>query len=133
MKRRVRPQHFPEPKPAKRRPEQELQRALFQHIDMRSTRGSFCFHPANGGKRSPIEAKIFKSLGVRSGVPDICCVRAGRACFLELKAKNGRLSPAQKRTIDELRAAGASVHVASDLDDAIAYLENLGFLRGRVQ
>jgi hypothetical protein len=117
----------------RRRPEQELQRAVFQHIDARSARGVFAFHPANGGLRSKIEAKIFKGMGVRPGTPDVFCIKAGQICCIELKSERGRLSRAQRQTIEQLRAAGARVEVASSLDDALGHLERCGILRGRVQ
>jgi hypothetical protein len=113
--------------------EQDLQRAVFQHIDARSARGVFAFHPANGGWRSKIEAKILKGMGVRPGVPDVIAIKAGRVCALELKSEHGRLSPAQKETIDALKQAGAVVAVADNLDDALDKLELWGVLRGERQ
>jgi hypothetical protein len=80
------------------RPEQALQRAVFQHFYLRARPGVFAFHPANGGWRSRVEAAILKSLGVRAGVPD-----AG------LKAPGGRLTAIQKAVHDAMRAAGAMV------------------------
>ena len=50
-------------------PEAQIQRAVFQHFHVRGAPGVFVFHPANGGYRKPIEAKILKGLGVVAGVP----------------------------------------------------------------
>src|SRR5262245_23567538 len=49
---------------SRQRPEAAIQRAVFQHLRMRSAPGVFAFHPANGGYRKPIEAAIMKGLGV---------------------------------------------------------------------
>ena len=114
-------------------PEAELQRQVMAHVDVRSVRGTFVFHCPNGGKRSRIEAAIFKGLGVRSGVPDLICVKAGRICALELKAPDGRLSDAQKETIATMQAAGALVAIADNLNAALDRLEAWGILRGRRQ
>ena len=42
-------------------------------------------HIPTGGRRSPIEAAILKSLGVRAGSPDLLIIRAGQPVFMELK------------------------------------------------
>jgi hypothetical protein len=67
------------------RPEQQLQRAVFEHLALRGARDAFCFHPPNGGWRSRIEASIMKGLGVCAGIPDIIAVKGGCAYGLELK------------------------------------------------
>jgi hypothetical protein len=51
------------------RPEDQIQRAVFQHLRIRGAPNLFAFHPANGGYRRPIEAAVLKGLGVRVGVP----------------------------------------------------------------
>ena len=38
------------------RPEQIIQRAVFDHLRARAARGVFAFHVPNGGYRKPIEA-----------------------------------------------------------------------------
>jgi hypothetical protein len=73
------------------RPEQAIQRAVFEYLAARQAHGVFAFHPANAGRRSRVEAAIMKSLGVRAGVPDIIAVRDGRAYGSELKAPGERL------------------------------------------
>ena len=113
------------------RPEQAIQRAMFQHLAWRSAPGVFAFHPANGGWRSRIEAAILKGLGVRAGVPDVIAIKGGRTYALELKSPGGRLTAAQSIAHAALRAAGASVVTTYGLDDALAQLERWGLLRGR--
>ena len=51
-------------------PEQAMHRAVCQQLRQRGARGLLWFHVPNGGRRSPIEAAIYKGLGVRAGVSD---------------------------------------------------------------
>jgi hypothetical protein len=120
-------------KPRTARPEQQIQRAVFQHLAVRAASAVFAFHPANGGWRSPVEGAILKGMGVRAGVPDIVAVKNGQCYALELKAPDGRLTPAQRDAHAALAAAGATVAVAYGLDDALARLEAWGLVRGSCQ
>lgn len=114
----------------RRRPEQDAQRGVVQHLQLRAAPGTYWFHPANGGARTAIEGAILKGCGVRSGTPDLILIHSGRTYGLELKSLNGRLTPAQAAAHQELRAAGAEVAVAVGLDAAIKQLENWNLLRG---
>jgi len=113
-----------------KRPEQAIQRAVFDHFAARGARGVFAFHCPNGGWRSRTEAAILKGLGVRPGVPDVFAIMQGRAYGLELKAPGGALSAAQETALADLAAAGAVVAVVDSLDSAIRQLEAWGLLRG---
>jgi hypothetical protein len=106
----------------RQRPEQQLQRALVEHLRWRAAPDVFFFHVPNGGWRSRVEAAIFKVTGTRAGVPDLLIVRGGRLFGLELKSDRGRLSAAQKATHEELRGAGAVVETVSNIDAALALL-----------
>ena len=112
------------------RPEDLIQRTLFQHYHARKAPGTFAFHVPNGGKRKPIEAAIMKGLGVTAGVPDIIAIRAGHTFALELKAEGGKPSEKQIEVMATMEAAGATVTLATGLDAAIAQLEAWGILRG---
>jgi hypothetical protein len=111
------------------RPEDVIQRAVFEHLCVRCAPGIFAFHPANGGWRSHIEAAILKAVGVVAGTPDIIAIKGGRVFGLEIKSDGGRLSDAQRAVHAALRAAGAEVATAWGLDDALAVLEAWGLLR----
>jgi hypothetical protein len=115
----------------RRRPEDAIQRAVFQHLRARAAPNVFAFHPANGGYRKPVEAAILKGLGVVAGVPDVFAVHNGRCFALELKAEGGRATDKQLACIAALREAGAFTAIAEGLDRAIACLEGWGLLRGR--
>jgi hypothetical protein len=115
------------------RPEQQIQRAVFEHLVLRGAPAMFAFHPANGGWRSRVEAAILKGMGVKAGVPDIIAIKDARCYALELKASGGRLTPVQRGAHAALVAAGAEVEVAYGLDDALAQLEAWGLVRGSCQ
>lgn len=114
------------------REEDQIQRAIFAHIKVRSAPDVFAFAVANGGYRRPKEAAILKGLGLRAGVPDVIAVMSGQTYALELKTQKGKLSENQTLALSALRAAGAIAEVAYGLDDAIDWLEKWGILRGRV-
>lgn len=83
------------------RPEDDLQRAVLQYLALAVSKHYIVIAVPNGGKRSMLEAKIMKGLGVRAGAADILISGCGFSGWLELKAPNGRLSPAQKEFRDE--------------------------------
>src|SRR5262245_56869164 len=112
-----------------RRQEDQLQRSVLDHLHWRAVDGAFWFHVPSGGWRSPVEAMVFKSLGVTAGVPDLLIVHDGRLYGLELKAEGGRLSEAQRTTIEAMRRGGAIVAVAQGIDQALAQLEAWKLLR----
>jgi hypothetical protein len=113
------------------RPEQLIQRAVFDHLRARAARGVFAFHVPNGGYRKPIEAAIMQGLGVKAGVPDVVAIHEGRCYGLELKAQGGRATPKQLEAIAAMEAAGAHCCITEGLDRALAVLEQWGILRGR--
>jgi hypothetical protein len=113
--------------------EQQIQRAVFQHLALRGASTMFAFHPANGGWRSSVEAAILKGVGVKAGVPDIIAIKDARCYALELKASGGRLTPVQRDAHAALIAAGATVEVAYGLDNALAQMEAWGLVRGSCQ
>jgi hypothetical protein len=64
-------------------PEDQIQRAVFEHFALRAAPGVFAFHPPNGGWRSRVEAAIFKGLGACAGVPDVIAIKGGHTFALE--------------------------------------------------
>jgi len=110
--------------------EQQLQRSVLAHLGRRGIPGLWYCHIPNGGYRNAIEAAIFKSLGVVAGAPDLLLISSGKTYGLELKAaKGGRLSPAQIRTQEQMRQAGAIVATATGIDEALHQLELWGLLK----
>jgi VRR-NUC domain len=117
----------------RQRPEQQIQRAVFEHLRTRGAPGIFAWHPFSGGLRSKLEAAIYKGLGARAGLPDVMILHRGKLSCIELKTTTGRLSPAQEETLIALRAAGATACHVHSLDQGLRLLEAWGLLRGRKQ
>jgi hypothetical protein len=115
------------------RPEDQIQRAIVQHLHCRGARAAVWWHTPNGGARRKTEAAILKGLGVRAGVADICILHDARFYALELKAPGGRSSEAQIAFRDSVNAAGGFAIEAVGLDAAIRVLESWGLLKGAVQ
>jgi len=117
---------------ARARPEQMIQRAVFEHLRTRAAPGVFAFHVPNGGYRKPVEAAIMKGLGIVAGVPDVIAIHEGRVYGLELKAEGRSATPKQLEAVAAMEAAGAYCAIAEGLDRAIACLEAWGILRGQM-
>lgn len=99
-----------------KRPEQALQIAAAAYMD--AIPNLLWWHSPNGGGRSKIEAAIFKRMGVKPGVPDIAVILpGGRVGFIELKAGNGRVSPAQRAFADALMERGCQCVEARSLEE----------------
>ena len=112
-----------------KRLEDQIQKAILEHLAFRAVRDAFWFHVPNGGRRSLIEARVFKGLGVKAGVPDLILIANGKPYGLEIKTAQGRLSPNQCATQALLAAAGAEVATAYGLDQALEQLNRWGLLR----
>lgn len=109
--------------------EHQLHLAVIDHLRWRSVADCFAFHCANGGYRRPVEAALFKAMGVVAGVPDVLALHAGHLFGLELKKHSGRLSPEQIACHDLMRKAGATVSTSYGLDEALSKLNEWGLLR----
>ena len=118
-------------RPRRNRPEDIIQRAVFEHLRLRSAPGIFAFHPANSGWRSRIEAAILKGLSVHAGVPDVIAIHRGEVFAIELKSESARATAAQLQAIKDIRRAGGHAEICRGLDHALAQLETWGLLRGR--
>jgi len=112
-----------------KRPEQEIQKAVFSHIKLRANPGAFAFAVPNGVHSSRRTGGILKSAGLVSGVPDICIIYRATSHFLELKAGRNRPTLKQIHVMNLLEMAGARVAVACSLDEALITLEYWGVLR----
>jgi hypothetical protein len=111
------------------RPEQQVQKSVLGNLAWRAVPETWWCHYPAGGWRSPIEAAIFKSLGVIGGIPDILIVHRGQLYALELKAAGGRLTTIQTDTQAAMTHAGAIVATAHGVDEALGQLTLWGLLR----
>lgn len=108
-----------------KRPEQKLQISIASWL--RAVRPAcIWFHVPNGGARTAAEGRIFKSMGVRAGVPDLLFLWSGRAACIELKAGHGRLSESQRRFRDDCDACGIPWRLATSVDDVRRALAEWG-------
>ena len=110
-----------------KRPEQALQIACASYLYGRQEymKDLTFAHIPNGGGRTKAEAGIFKAMGVQSGAPDLIVWMRDRTIQIELKAKGGRISPAQEAFGARLTALGYEYHVITSTapNDAVTQLE----------
>jgi VRR-NUC domain len=111
--------------------EQQIHRAVVQHLRQRGVLGLVFVHPPNGGYRHRAEAAIFSALGVRAGVADLLLWHDGKSFALELKSPGGRASEAQLAFLSDMERAGAYTALVEGLDRALKTLEAWGLLRGK--
>ncbi len=80
----------------------------------------------SGDRMAAIRAGArLKAMGLHAGWPDIHFIFKGRACYLELKAGQGR-SPEQKLVHSAIAAAGGVVCVCKSEEEVIGFLGTLG-------
>ncbi len=120
------------------RPEQDLHRAVVQHLRARGVSGLVWFHPFNGafygGKRSrkgiAIQGSIAQGLGVRKGVSDLILLHNSHAYALELKSEDGRPTTEQMEFMSDWITAGGAGRIVHGLDRALKCLETWGLIKG---
>jgi len=87
-------------------------------------------HIASGERRDQVTAARLKRMGVTPGFPDLMFLGPhGEVCFVELKARSGRLSEAQSEIASHLCAAGHGYLCSNDYRDVVETLKGWGVLR----
>lgn len=116
-------------------PEDDLQRAVAQLLDMV---GWQFWHTPNGGYRGRTEAARFRGLGVKAGVADIIISEpwvmgdeSGTEVAIELKSKNGKLTARQRAWLEAQRVRGWLCVVCRSLDEVLAVLQLVRPVNGR--
>lgn len=113
--------------------ESNEQCALAQWLDFKRL---LWLHVPNGRARHIVTARKLKAEGVKPGAPDILIFtpppqwdfNRPSGVAIELKApKGGRISPLQKDWLDRLKMCGWHTCVAHGADEAIKFLEGLGY------
>jgi hypothetical protein len=92
------------------------------------------YHIPNERQCSPVQGRLLKLLGVKSGVPDLHlpASRGGyHGLYIEMKADKGKVSENQSWWIEELEAQGYKCAVCRGYEEAIKVLED--YLCGRVK
>ena len=76
----------------------------------------------NGGRRTPWAATRSIRAGELPGFPDLQVIGPDKILFIEVKSKNGTVSPEQKLIHAWLEKCGFPVAVVRDLDHALSFL-----------
>jgi hypothetical protein len=91
-------------------------------------------HIASGEYRTPSTAARLKRMGVVAGWPDLILLApTGRAHFLELKRRGGRLTEEQDKFAAWCAAHGIPFAIASNFDEALRCLQAWGAVRQSVK
>jgi len=84
----------------------------------------------NQGARTRLNAARMKAEGMKAGIPDICLPIAKKGfhgLYIELKTDGGKLSPMQKKRLQQLEENGYKALVCygweSAKDEILAYLK----------
>jgi hypothetical protein len=75
-------------------------------------------------KRGWVAYKIHGNVYQVSGLPDILCIKDGRAAWMEAKRPGNKPTPVQVRRMQELERAGCSVAVIHSGKEAVDFLES---------
>ncbi len=106
--------------------EDQVQRAIIRALEMCNV---YVAHVPNGGARTEATGRYLKTLGVRSGFPDLVCVNHARIAFLEVKGPSGKTSDNQDECHAALKRRGASVTVVASVDEALAACREAGVIK----
>lgn len=111
--------------PVKYPTENEIQAAYFKWVELRKRTHpelALAFHIPNGSHKSPAARGLFKQIGLKAGVPDVCLPvegEDGELClWIEFKSKRGQISDEQYDWQSRLRRYGHNVVVCRDWADA---------------
>lgn len=110
-------------------PEDDLQGMVVDTLRLLARPGVVYFHVPNAGLRKPRTGAKLKRLGMLAGVSDLIILCPRRACFLELKAKNGHVSEEQRDFGIAVEALGFEFGIANSYEAAVDWLLNWNALR----
>jgi hypothetical protein len=112
------------------RDEHAEQAALMRWVELQARRYpalEMLFAIPNGGRRDAVTGARLKAEGVKAGVPDLFLpwpAGGWHGLFIELKAPGGRPTPAQRRWIERLQAAGYRAEVCYGWEEAAVVLSD---------
>jgi VRR-NUC domain len=95
--------------------ETEIQSAICDYLSFKG----YLFSRTNNAPIYDKTRGAFRSLPkyTRRGWPDICLIKGGIFCGIEVKAEKGRLSPEQEQLGHEIVANGGRYLVARSIDN----------------
>ena len=95
--------------------EGKLQAEIVQYLQ---SKGIFFFSVANeAAGRSAVAQMQLIAMGLRAGASDLVVVQLGMVTFLEIKAPDGKQSPAQEKFQKKVESLGYSYHIARSIAD----------------
>ena len=102
----------------------QLQISVVDHLKIRARPEIVWHHTPNGELRDKRTAAKLKAMGTLAGVADLTFVFPVRhpVVYLELKARGGKLTEAQCKFRDRVRALGHVYEWTDSIDDAIRIL-----------
>jgi hypothetical protein len=109
-------------------PEQKIHECIAVFLNRALPPGSLHFAIDSAGKASLAIAQRLKARGGMKGTPDHCCLIPGvpGALFLEVKAVDGRVSPAQEHVGRCIMHAGHGWFVIRSVEDVELLMVGLG-------
>ena len=117
----------------RRQDELELQAAVMTFLAWALPPDAIANHSPGEGKRTRRAQADLRRSGYVSGWPDIEIIWRGRSLFIELKAKRGVLSAAQRETHRRLIYCGCEVCLCRSVPEVEQALREIGLpLRGSV-
>jgi hypothetical protein len=121
----------PEGKKPRSTAEDDMQAALVELLRLNACKGVIFYMVPNGTNQGKAAAGRAKAMGLTAGVYDLAGVLPpdGLAWFLELKTRDGVVSPDQENFGVRCERAGALHHVAFSLDSAIGWLVAIGAMK----
>jgi hypothetical protein len=127
--------------------ENQIQKAVFDHLRRRGYPEVFAFHAKNGN--SDMRGRgggIYAGLGVTPGIPDVMILAPHpdhpwltKVFALELKRESRRGTNPVKYEMNQIRCreilekCGVFCGISYGLDEALTWLEERGLLRGEVK
>ena len=106
--------------------ESQLQIRLINELE--EIENIYYYSIPNESKRSYNQAKKLKSMGMRTGTPDIHITKKGISIFVEMKAEGQKLRPSQQECKELILLAGArhyTLDSIESIDKFIKYLKGL--------
>lgn len=100
----------------------EIHKAVIDWLNLYPAIRKFVIHIPNEGRRSQNYGKRLQALGMRKGASDLFIAlpkRGFHGAWIELKSHKGRLSPDQRKFLDDMAEQDYFTQVCWSLDEAM--------------
>lgn len=102
--------------------ETQIHQSVMKYIRMHPHLEKYVIHIPNQGKRSYKTANLFKSMGMKAGIPDLFIAYPSRGyhgAWIELKSQKGKLSEHQRDFLELMKSQNYFTSVCYSFDEAI--------------